>query len=119
MGLLAKIGLLKAYPFCTGGGGGGPSGSGKLGLPKFNELVGGVPHTIGGGKGGGEGSRMGGSSIIGGGKGGGGGVSPLRLYLSISFCKSDICLSISSRMEDFSGVSELAVTELDRMEPEL
>ena len=47
------MGLLKAYPFCTGGGGGGPSGSGNDGLPKFIVIVGGVPHTIGGGKGGG------------------------------------------------------------------
>lgn len=63
------MGLLKAYPFCTGGGGGGPSGSGREGLPKFM-VHGGVPHTMGGGKGGGEGSRP--SSM---GKGGGGGVS--------------------------------------------
>ena len=52
-----------------GGGGGGPSGSGRDGLPKFIVLAGGVPHTMGGGRGGGDGSL---SSV---GKGGGGGVS--------------------------------------------
>ena len=81
-----------------------------------------LPETMGGGKGGGEGSL---SSVSG--MGGGGGVllfSDRKLYRSISFCKSDICLSISSKIEDpdFSGVSPLwtlPFTELDRIAPDL
>ena len=40
------------------------------------------------------------------------------LYRSISFCKSDICRSISSKIELFSGVSLLPGSELDRIDPD-
>ena len=38
--------MLKAYPFCTGGGGGGPSGSGNDGLAKCMEEGGGSVELI-------------------------------------------------------------------------
>ena len=81
LAVLGIIGLLKAYPFCTGGGGGGPSGSGKDGLAKFKDVVGGVPQTIGGGNGGGEGSR-----IRSGGGGGGGESSLIMSLLKLYVC---------------------------------
>ncbi len=64
-------GLLKAYPFWIGGGGGGPSGSGSEGFVNIMYVefdVGGVvPIEHGGGSGGGD------TSLVN--SGGGGGVS--------------------------------------------